>query len=254
MKKVKEMKQIKIVIPARYDSLRLPGKPLLLLKDKPIFWHVVQRALGAGVNIFDIVLATDNCLIEDAAKKLNIPVVMTSSSHSSGTDRVNEVANLLDWSDETVIINIQGDEPLVPSQLILSIIEFTQLNNNFDITTLVAPVKTLDEFNNPNIVKAVVAKNNQALYFSRSKVPFNREEVTNFSLAKRHIGIYGYKKSNLAKFCQYPESPLESYEKLEQLRAIDNGMKIGALETLTQPAHGIDTMDDYLSIKKIMEE
>lgn len=248
------MNPIKIVIPARYSSTRLPGKPLLLLNGKPIFWHVVQRALGAGVKLEDVVLATDNKIIEQKAKELNIPVVMTCESHVSGTDRVNEVANIVDWSDDTIVVNIQGDEPLVPSELIQSLITFTAQNNHFDITTIVTPITTIEEFNNPNVVKAILGEHNIALYFSRSTAPYHRDIPTDISLAKRHIGIYAYKRSSLRIFCQYPEAKIEAYEKLEQLRALANGLQIGALETLSPPAHGIDTLDDYQSIKQIMEK
>jgi 3-deoxy-manno-octulosonate cytidylyltransferase (CMP-KDO synthetase) len=248
------MNPIKIVIPARYDSSRLPGKPLLLLNDKPIFWHVVQRALDADVALEDITLATDNLIIEQEAKKLNIPVEMTSKSHVSGTDRVNEVATLLGWSDDTIVLNIQGDEPLVPSELIKSLISFTQMNEHFDITTIVTPIKSRSDFENPNVVKAILGEYNRALYFTRTSAPFNRDMPLDLSLAKRHIGIYAYKKSSLYKFCQYTEAKVEAYEHLEQLRALANGMSIGAIETSTPPPHGIDTMEDYQTIKSIMEK
>lgn len=248
------MTEIKIVIPARYGSLRLPGKPLLLLKGKPIFWHVVQRALESGVKLADIYLATDDERIVLEAKNLNIPVFMTSKQHASGTDRVNEVANALGWSPKTIVINLQGDEPLVPCELIKELIDFTIKNEDFDITTAVCDVTSLKEFHNPNVVKVILGEKNKALYFTRSAAPFNREDPNCFELAFRHIGIYAYRKEAINSLCNFSESSLEYCEKLEQLRALSNGMTIGAIKLLYNPAHGIDTNEDYLKIKCIMEE
>jgi 3-deoxy-manno-octulosonate cytidylyltransferase (CMP-KDO synthetase) len=245
---------VKAVIPARFDSTRLPGKPLLELNDKPIFWHVVQRVLESGMLLEDIVLATDDVRIEAKAQELNIPVFMTSKEHVSGTDRVNEVANALGWGGDTLIINVQGDEPLVPSSLIERLIDFSLANLTFGITTAVAAINSIEEFNNPNIVKAIVGENNNALYFTRAAAPFNRDDNNNTKLAYRHIGIYAYTKAKLNQFCQFPEAPLENHEKLEQLRALSNGMSMGVIKLKKAPAHGIDTHEDYLSIKKIMEQ
>ena len=245
---------VKAVIPARFDSTRLPGKPLLELNDKPVFWHVVQRVLESGMLLNDIVLATDDVRIEAKAQELNIPVFMTSKEHVSGTDRVNEVANALGWEDDTLIINVQGDEPLVPSSLIERLIDFSLANLIFGITTAVSAINSIEEFNNPNIVKAIVGENNNALYFTRASAPFNRDDNKSTKLAYRHIGIYAYTKAMLNQFCQFPEALLENHEKLEQLRALSNGMSMGVIKLKKAPAHGIDTYEDYLSIKKIMEQ
>lgn len=244
---------VKIVIPARYGSSRLPGKPLLELNNKPVFWHVVQRVLETGANLQDTILATDDVRIEQKAKQLDIPVLMTSSEHVSGTDRANEVAEALNWSDDTIIINIQGDEPLVPSSLIKALIDFASKNLQFDITTVAAPINAIDDFDNPNVVKAIIGEQNNALYFTRANAPFNRDNPLSFSSAFRHIGIYAYKRASLSKFCLFPESVLENYEKLEQLRALSNGMRIGILKIDQVPAHGIDTFEDYQTIKQFME-
>jgi 3-deoxy-manno-octulosonate cytidylyltransferase (CMP-KDO synthetase) len=246
------MQKIKIVIPARYGSSRLPGKPLLELNNKPIFWHVVQRALEAGADLSNIVLATDDVRIEEKANELNIPSFMTSTAHVSGTDRVNEVVNALNWDDETFIINVQGDEPLVPASLIENLIDFACNNKQFDITTAVATMSNFQDFINPNIVKAIIGENNRALYFTRASSPFNREEPNDYSASFRHIGIYAYTKKSLNKFCLYPTSLLENNEKLEQLRALSNGMTIGVIKVTNAPSHGIDTFEDYELIKKKM--
>ncbi|MBG9999208.1 3-deoxy-manno-octulosonate cytidylyltransferase [Pseudoalteromonas sp. NSLLW24] len=244
---------IKVVIPARYGSSRLPAKPLLELNNKPLFWHVTQRVLEANVSIEDIVIATDDLRIEKKAKELKLPVVMTSINNSSGTDRVNEVVNILGWSANSYVINVQGDEPLIPPELIRKLIKFTTLNDKFDITTVVTPIKSYEDFIDLNVVKAIVTEQNQALYFSRSPAPLNRDEPTDFSKAKHHIGIYIYKVSALQKFCSLPESLLEQLEKLEQLRAISNQLTIGVMNFNGEVHHGIDTEKDYLKIKELME-
>ncbi|WP_237359103.1 3-deoxy-manno-octulosonate cytidylyltransferase [Vibrio azureus] len=245
---------MKVVIPARFGSTRLPGKPLLPLCGKPIFWHVFQRANEAGIPTKDIVVATDDERIYSEAVELGIPCIMTAIEHVSGTDRLNEVASRLKWTDETVIINIQGDEPLIPSQLIQCLIKFTNKMPSFDITTVVSPIRTIDDLINPNVVKVAIGENGRAVYFSRSAIPFNREEPTSIEYAYRHIGIYAYSVRSLRQFCKYPESDLETMEKLEQLRALSNGLSIGATIFEQSPPHGIDTEKDYINIKLIMEK
>jgi 3-deoxy-manno-octulosonate cytidylyltransferase (CMP-KDO synthetase) len=245
---------IKVVIPARFGSSRLPGKPLLLINNKPIFWHVVQRVIEAGVLLTDIVVATDDLRIQQKAEALNLPVMMTSSEHVSGTDRINEVTMQKNWPDDTVILNVQGDEPLIPAHLIRQLIAFTQSNCEFDITTAVSAISTKDDFVNPNVVKAILGENNRALYFTRSSAPTNRDYPDCLSMAFRHIGIYAYRKLALQSFCSFSEAPLEQYEKLEQLRALSNGMKIGAVVIDDAPVHGVDTLEDYQQLKQIMEK
>ncbi|TEW55740.1 3-deoxy-manno-octulosonate cytidylyltransferase [Psychromonas sp. RZ22] len=245
---------IKAVIPARYGSSRLPGKPLLLIRKKPIFWHVVQRCIEAGIRINDIVIATDDQRIYDESEKLSLPVLMTSPEHQSGTDRINEVANILGWPAETIVINVQGDEPLLPSELIKTVATYTVNHPNFSITTAVTPIGKREDFINPNVVKAIIGSEGRALYFTRSAAPFNRDDHNDISLAYRHVGIYAYTVESLNTFCSYPEAPLERYEKLEQLRALSNGLTIGACVFYQQLPHGVDTLKDYEIIKEIMEK
>jgi 3-deoxy-manno-octulosonate cytidylyltransferase (CMP-KDO synthetase) len=245
--------QVKVIIPARYGSTRLPGKPLLLLKNKPMYWHVVQRVLEAGVEIQDIVVATDDDRIVKSALSEAIPVQLTSENHVSGTDRINEVAMLKGWEDNAIVLNVQGDEPLIPHTLISDLAAFTSQNPHFSITTAVSPIKSECDYLNPNIVKAVIGEENRALYFTRSSSPFNRDEPKSFSDAYRHIGIYAYRVGALNEFCSYSESRLERCEKLEQLRALSNGMSIGAIIISEAPPHGIDTIQDYEKLKLIME-
>lgn len=244
---------VKVVVPARYSSIRLPAKPLLELNGMPIFWHVSQRVLEAGVLLEDLVIATDHISIYNKANELSLPVIMTSTEHKSGTDRINEVAHKLNWSNETTVLNVQGDEPLIPANLIQDLIEFT-LGNHYDISTVVTHIENYDELVNPNVVKALITEFGQALYFTRSPSPFNRNEPSDFTLAKRHIGIYAYTVSVLVKYCSFPESVLERCEKLEQLRALSNNLTIGALNYSEKIPHGIDTKKDYFAIKALMEQ
>ncbi len=244
---------VKVVIPARFGSSRLPGKPLLTICGKPIFWHVYQRVLEAGILPEDIVLATDDDSIFDQACKLNIASVMTGKNHSSGTDRLNEVAQLKGWSDDTLVINVQGDEPLIPSEIIQNLAQFSLANKHFDISTAIVPLTDNSDVINPNVVKVALGENSRAVYFSRSIIPFNRDDSNSVDGIYRHIGIYSYTVKSLRMFCKFPESLLEKHEKLEQLRALSNGLAIGAMKINEAPPHGVDTKEDYLSIKMIME-
>ncbi|TVU75459.1 3-deoxy-manno-octulosonate cytidylyltransferase [Vibrio tasmaniensis] len=245
---------VKVVIPARFGSSRLPGKPLLILRNKPVIWHVIERCKEAGIEQADIFVATDDQRISEALKDEDIQVVLTSSSHQSGTDRINEVVELKEWSGDTVVVNVQGDEPMIPSVLIQQLVSFTLSNPSYHLTTAVVPLRSQDDFVNPNVVKAVLGHNGRALYFTRSASPMNRDNPSDLSFAKRHIGIYAYRVSALKEFCSYAEDELEGYEKLEQLRALSHGMSIGAMTFDSVVPHGIDTSDDYETIKKIMEE
>ena len=247
------LNEVKVVIPVRYGSSRLPAKPLLEINSKPIFWHVVQRVLEAGVSINNIVIATDDERIEVKANELALPVLMTAVEHVSGTDRVNEVATKLGWSANTLVINVQGDEPLIPSSLISELIEFTGQNKTYDITTAATSITKHDDFINPNVVKAITTEHNKALYFTRSTAPSNRDNPSDLSNALRHVGIYVYRVNALNTLCQLPECKLEKLEKLEQLRAISNGLTIGVMTYNGDIPHGIDTEQDYLNVKALME-
>lgn len=245
---------VKVVIPARYNSSRLPGKLLLKLIDKPVICHVIERCKEAGIEHDDIFVATDDQRIVQALKNEKIKVVLTSIEHQSGTDRINEVVQTQGWSSDTVIVNVQGDEPLIPSRLIQRIVSFTLSNPKYHITTAVTPLVCQEDFVNPNVVKAIIGNQGRALYFTRSPSPMNRDNVGDLSLAKRHIGIYAYQASALKQFCSYSKDELEHYEKLEQLRALSYGMNVGATIFKSSVPHGIDTIDDYENTKKIMEE
>nr|AEB61503.1 KdsB [Providencia alcalifaciens] len=244
---------MKIVIPARFGSTRLAGKPMLEISGKPIFWHVYQRCLESGFNSDDIYLATDDERIYQKSVALNINTVITSKSHESGTDRIFEVAKIKNWKSDDIIINVQGDEPMISPVLIQQLASFANARTKFDIITTVAPIHTHEDFENPNIVKAIMGLNNRVLYFTRSPTPYNRDRPDCIELAFKHIGVYSYTVNTLSKFCSFDKAPLENYEKLEQLRALSNGLAIGAFSYEGNIAHGVDTLSDYLKIKNSME-
>ncbi|ENL1284966.1 3-deoxy-manno-octulosonate cytidylyltransferase [Vibrio parahaemolyticus] len=243
----------RIVIPARYNSSRLEGKPMLEILNRPIFWHVYQRCLEAKFEREDIVLATDDERIFEKAISLGLNAMITSNEHESGTDRIFEVATSGCWEPDDIVINVQGDEPLICVKLIRSLADFCKARGDFDIVTAVSPIRTISDLENPNVVKAIMGLNNLALYFTRSPSPYNREDPNNFDLAFKHIGIYAYSVKVLSKFCSFEESPLENYEKLEQLRALSNGLKIGAYLYNGEVHNGVDTLSDYIEIKEKME-
>ncbi len=245
---------IKIVIPSRFGSSRLKGKPLLNICEKPMVLHVVDRCIESGIPMSDIFIATDDQRIINALIDYNVNVVMTSVNHESGTDRINEVATLMNWEDSDIVINVQGDEPMIPPELIQSVANFAIKNKQYHISTAVVPLTTLDDLNNPNVVKAILGSDSRALYFTRAAAPFNRESPLNLRLAKRHIGIYAYQVSALRAFCKYGKDELENYEKLEQLRALSNGMSIGSIIYNHTVPHGVDTLDDFNHIKQLMED
>jgi 3-deoxy-manno-octulosonate cytidylyltransferase (CMP-KDO synthetase) len=246
------MSEFKVVIPARYSSTRLPLKVLLEINGKPIFWHVYKRVLESGFSPSDIYVATDHADIYSKAESLGLNVVMTSTENESGTDRINEVSHKLAWPNETIIINVQGDEPLIPPQLIRKLRDFAITNSQFDITTAVIKLTEIEQLVNPNIVKVALAENGSALYFSRSAIPFNRDDNTNLKSCYKHIGIYTYKVKVLQKVCDNPVSELEKIEKLEQLRPLSLGYKIGALLYNEVIPHGIDVKADFEHVKNIM--
>ncbi|OEE77709.1 3-deoxy-manno-octulosonate cytidylyltransferase [Vibrio genomosp. F6] len=245
---------VKVVIPARYDSSRLPGKMLMTIQGKPIIGYVIERVVGAGVNISDIYVATDSDEIVGLINSYDsdINTVLTCKSHQSGTDRINEVAKKMGWSPEQIVVNVQGDEPLISTTLIRKIIGFSKEDSLFDIKTATAKIKTYEELINPNVVKCVFNNYRNALYFSRSAIPNARDDKNNISRARKHIGIYSYTVRSLSQFCSYNESELESLEKLEQLRALDNGMSIGVFDFSGDVYPGIDTIEDFDFVKQVI--
>lgn len=241
------MTKTAIIIPARYGSSRLEGKPLLKVNDKPIIQWVYEKA--KSVEEADVVIvATDDERIFDTVKAFGGEVEMTSTEHKCGSDRIKEVADR--HADFDYIINLQGDEPMIKKEMIEAVIDGVK-NHNADISTLIRPIEDKDEVENPNLVKCVVDNNGFALYFSRSKIPFERKE--NPAPFYGHIGIYGYTRKALTTMTTSPQTPLEIAESLEQLRALQMGMKIKTSVVNEKPV-GIDTMEDFENFKKIVEK
>ncbi len=250
-----------IIIPARFASTRFPGKPLALLKNKPIIQHVYEKAKSSKL-IDDVFVATDDKRILNCVESFGGKAIMTLKSHPSGTDRIAEAVNLLikygyNLKKESIIINLQGDEPLIKTEMIDQLINLMRefSSSNKFIGTLVKKINDERDFQNPNIVKVVFDKNGYALYFSRSPIPFDREKYFNGlnfdSYMYKHIGIYGYTVEILENFVKLPQSRLEKIEALEQLRALENGIKIKIIIT-EYDSFGIDTPEDLEVVEKCL--
>ncbi len=240
--------QIAIIIPARYGSSRLEGKPLLKACNKPIIQWVWEKARACSL-VDRVIVATDDERIFNACKSFGAEVEMTSTEHRSGSDRIAEVAKR--HPEIGYIINLQGDEPLIEQENIEMVIRAIKYDDNADISTLVREIKEEDELTNPNLVKCIFDVNNYAMYFSRSKIPYER----NLGQAKfyGHLGIYGYKKEALFKMTSLPATTYELAESLEQLRALQNGMKIKVSVVNNVPV-GIDTREDFEKFKSMVEK
>ena len=236
-----------IVIPARYASTRLPGKPLLQVDGKYLLQYVWEQASKSRL-ASRVVIATDDARIIDAARSFGADAEMTSASHQSGTDRIAELVRA-GKLDAAIIVNVQGDEPEIAPDNIDAAISLLVDDERADIATLVTPIASISEYENPNAVKAVVAPDGFALYFSRARVPFVRDgidETADFGALGiyRHLGLYAYRREALVSFSAAPASRLEKLEKLEQLRALELGLRIKTVVTLDAPA-GIDTEEDF---------
>lgn len=226
------------IIPARYDSSRFPGKPLADICGKPMFWHVYTRASMAAA-LVRVVIATDDDRIMDAARKLSVPAVMTAADHVSGTDRVREAADILGVEPDAVVVNIQGDEPMLdPDMLEELVAPFSEAS--VSVSTLARRIRPADA-KSPDLVKVVVGKTGDALYFSRSVIPFARDDALAEYLG--HVGLYAFRKSVLDRFVMLAPGRLERIEKLEQLRLLENNISIRVVETAHESI-GVDRPED----------
>ena len=244
-----------LVIPARYASTRLPGKPLRLIAGKPMIQHVFERAQDAAtkVGFSEIIIATDDQRIQQVCEDFGAHVCMTSAMHETGSDRLAEVVTLNAWADDTIVVNLQGDEPLTPVSSLKQVAENLSRHPETSIATLATPLTKDEEYNDPNVVKVVTDVNGIALYFSRAKIPFQRDEgMTVNDFALRHIGIYAYRAAYLKSFSKMESCQLEQLEKLEQLRAMWHGAKIHVGIAKEIPGHGVDTEDDLIAVEKIL--
>ncbi len=253
-----------LVIPARYASTRLPGKPLLQLAGKPMIQHVFERAQEASIALKElgfesIVIATDDERIQTTCKSFGAEVCMTSAKHETGSDRLAEVVTKYGWSDDTIVVNLQGDEPLTPVSSLKQVAENLVKFPETSIATLATPLNSEAEYQDQNVVKVVTDKNGIALYFSRANIPFQRDkqdgspsDFTFRHFALRHIGIYAYRADYLKSFAQMDECQIEQLEKLEQLRAMWHGARIHVDIASEMPGHGVDTEADLLVVEKIL--
>jgi 3-deoxy-manno-octulosonate cytidylyltransferase (CMP-KDO synthetase) len=244
-----------VIIPARFAASRLPGKPLLPIEGRPLIQWVWQRAKDSGAA--SVRIATDDVRIRDAAANFGAQCVMTSPDHASGTDRIAEVVRAGALSPDDIVVNLQGDEPMMPAPLIAQVAAGVAAASDIDIATAVAPITTLAEFLDPNCVKALRAQGGRALYFSRAPVPWPRDHVSaerpsRFAGSWRHIGIYAYRVRSLLEFAAWPPTPLELTERLEQLRALEHGMHIHLVALTEPPPAGVDTPEDLERIRKLL--
>ncbi|MDE1167882.1 MAG: 3-deoxy-manno-octulosonate cytidylyltransferase [Pseudomonas sp.] len=243
-----------VVIPARYGSSRLPAKPLLDLVGLPMIVRVFNRVRSTLPDT-DVVVAIDDQRIATVLEQHGVPYVLTAPEHPSGTDRIAEVARIRQWPGEDIIINVQGDEPLVPASLLSAFSALCRTADDLQMASIVAPLTTVDEVDNPNIVKVALDQHDRAIFFSRSAIPFCRElPKGEWPLAAyhRHIGIYAYRCSVLRALTQAPVGELEGLEKLEQLRALWLGYSIRMLKWPTQVPHGVDTPQDAERVRQIL--
>ncbi len=252
-----------VVIPARYNSTRLPGKPLADIAGKPMIEHVYERACESGAG--RVVIATDDGRIEAACRAFGAEVVMTSADHASGTDRLEEVARKLDFKPDERVVNVQGDEPLMPPELIDQVAVNLELHPDAAIATLCERIVDPASVFNPNVVKVVFDHRGMAHYFSRAPIPWARDAwpladdatraerpLPEGACYYRHIGIYGYRVSLLRSFVTWPPAPTEMLESLEQLRALHNGARIHVEEACRVPPAGVDTAQDLERLRQIM--
>ena len=245
----------RVVIPARYASSRLPGKPLADIGGKPMVLRVLERALEAGAE--SVVVATDDARVQDAVEAAGHRALMTSPAHQSGTERLVEVAERLEWPDDVLVVNVQGDEPLIDPALIREAARQLVLHDDAVMATLAHPIHDHADFVNPNVVKVVADEAGYAVYFSRAPIPWPRDAfaaqqpMPHALGALRHIGLYAYRAGFLRTYAGLAASPLERHEMLEQLRVLWHGHRISLGITPAAPAPGVDTPDDLARVRAL---
>lgn len=245
-----------VIIPARYASSRLPRKPLADIAGKPMIQHVWEKAQQAGAN--RVIIATDHEEIEQVAKTFGAEVCMTSTEHNSGTERLAEVIEKMAIADDEIIVNVQGDEPLIPPVIIQQVAQ-NLAENQVNMATLAVKLETKEELFNPNCVKVVTDQKGMALYFSRAAIPFARDYFADCNDAfvssqpyLRHIGIYSYRAKFVNQYIRWQPTVLEKLESLEQLRALWYGEKIHVELAKEAPQVGVDTLEDLERVRAIL--
>ena len=242
-----------VIIPARYNSTRLPGKPLRNICGLPMIERVWHQACQSGA--VRVIIATDDQRVSDVATDFGAEVCMTRNDHVSGTDRLQEVSEKINLGPEQIIVNVQGDEPLIPPIVINQVASNLAANKFAGVATLCEPICKVDDLNNPNVVKVVASESEFASYFSRSPIPFSRnsQNAEYLMIARRHIGIYAYRVRELNAFVTWPVAPTEALESLEQLRFLWNGVKIHVSDSAASVPGGIDTEEDLLAVTKLLQ-
>ena len=254
------MTAFKVAIPARYASTRLPGKPLSELAGKPMIRHVYERGLESGAD--EVVIATDDARIAEAARGFGADVVLTAADHVSGTDRLAEAARIRAWDGDAIVVNLQGDEPLMPGALLRRVADDLAAFPDAAVSTLAVPIRNRREVFDPHAVKVVTDRAGYALNFSRAPMPWWRDGFADAgsdalpeeAVYYRHLGIYAYRAGFLARYNELSPSPLELVESLEQLRALWHGYRIHVHEVEEPPGHGVDTVEDLERARRKLEE
>lgn len=248
------MAAFRVVVPARFASTRLPGKPLADICGRPMVVRVLERAQRSGAS--DIWVATDHEAVAEAVRAAGGQALMTRPDHASGTDRIAEVAATLGWGDDEVVVNVQGDEPLIDPELITATAEALVDDGEAAIATACHPLQSIDDAFNPNVVKVVCDRAGRALYFSRATIPWARDAFAASREAlpadlpmSRHVGIYAYRCSFLRRYAGLSPAPIEQAESLEQLRALWHGFRIRVIVIDEAPAAGVDTAEDLARVR-----
>lgn len=248
----------KVVIPARYASTRLPGKPLLDIGGKPMIQHVHDRAIESGAD--QVVVATDDNRIADCVRRFGGDVCMTLTDHRSGTDRIAEVVKQYGWQADEIVVNLQGDEPDMPSALLLQVAKDMDAHVDASMTTLSARLSEKSQLFDPNVVKLVTDAKGYALYFSRAPIPWDRDLFADQEKIPdlidgyhRHIGLYAYRAGFLARYVQWSPAPLEAMESLEQLRVLWQGERIHVSDAAIMPGQGVDTQQDLDRVNRLFQ-
>ena len=239
-----------VVIPARYGATRLPGKPLADICGRPMIQWVFEAAVVGGAA--DVIVATDDRRIAETCARFGARAEMTDSAHASGTDRVAEVARRLGWPGDRVVVNVQGDEPMMPPVLVRQVARLLDDDPEAGMATLATSIAGKDEWDDPNVVKVVVDRHSRALYFSRARIPWPRDGSTSAGLAMRHVGLYAYRVRALRELTEAEPCELELQERLEQLRALWLGIPIRVARARLFPPRGVDTEEDLQAVRRIL--
>jgi 3-deoxy-manno-octulosonate cytidylyltransferase (CMP-KDO synthetase) len=246
----------RVVIPARYASTRLPAKPLADIAGKPMVVRVIEAVRGCGAS--EVIVATDDERVREVVVAHGHAAVLTRADHPSGTDRIAEVAAQLGWQADDIVVNVQGDEPLIDPALVVAVAQALAADRGAAIATAAHAIDAIADFLNPNVVKVVTAADGRALYFSRAPIPWHRDGLAAQRdalppglVARRHIGLYAYRVAFLQRYGTLAPAPIEQWEALEQLRALWHGFHIGVIDCAHPPAPGVDTPEDLERVRQL---